>query len=57
MQVMDEQKLKQRVAKLQQAEKAELVTEWQKLFGKPPPHRCSMELLRGNVIYGLQEQF
>jgi hypothetical protein len=54
---MDEQAFKLKIDKLKNADRNNLLTEWEKLFGKPAPNRCGMEFLRGNVVYKLEEQF
>lgn len=51
---MDEITLKTELKWLEKAPRAELQAEWERIFGIKPPHRCSMDVLRGNLALHLQ---
>jgi hypothetical protein len=51
---MKQQEIDNQVAILKEASRAELLARWTELYGKPPPPRCSIIVLRGNLIYDTQ---
>ena len=51
----DSLQITEKVRAVGQMGRPELVSEWQALFGAPPPSRLRMELMRPVLVYRIQE--
>jgi hypothetical protein len=57
MQQEKQKTLKSETSRIERASRQALQEEWFHLFGQRPPHRCSLDILRGNLLLNVREKY